>query len=77
MVWLNSAGLKKKIKDKLTAINDLRLARDLKIPTLMTSLATQLYRAAASAGYSEKDISAMANFFGAFVGINFSGSPTS
>ncbi len=55
----------------------LQVARDLKTPTIMTSLATQLYRAAASAGFSENDISAMANFFGSFVGINFSGSPAS
>lgn len=55
----------------------LQVARDLKTPTIMTSLATQLYRAAASAGYSEKDISAMANFFGSFVGVNFSSSSSS
>lgn len=50
----------------------LQVARDLKTPTILTSLATQLYRAAAGAGFYENDISAMANFFGSFVGINFS-----
>ncbi len=42
----------------------LQVARDLKTPAIMTSLANQLYRAAGGAGYSEMDISAMANFFG-------------
>lgn len=55
----------------------LQLARDLKTPAIMTSLATQLYQAATSAGFSDNDISAMANFFGSFVGINFSSSSIS
>ena len=42
---------------------------------LMSSFATQLYRAAATAGYAKKDISAMANFFGSFVGIDFNAPP--
>ncbi len=50
----------------------LQVAREEKTSAIMTGLATQLYRTAASAGYGEKDISAMANFLGSFVGINFS-----
>lgn len=49
----------------------LQIARGLKISAIMTSLATELYRTAANAGYSEKDISAMANFLGSFAGIDF------
>jgi 3-hydroxyisobutyrate dehydrogenase-like beta-hydroxyacid dehydrogenase len=49
----------------------LQVARDLKTSALMTGLATQIYRAGASAGYAAKDISAMANFLGSFVGLDF------
>ena len=49
----------------------LQVAKDLKTSALMTGLATQMYRAGASAGYAEKDISAMVNFLGSFVGLDF------
>lgn len=34
----------------------LQVARDLKIPAIMNSLAMQLYRAAGSAGFSDKEL---------------------
>jgi 2-hydroxymethylglutarate dehydrogenase len=49
----------------------LQVAKDLKTSAMLTGLATQMYRAGASAGYSEKDISAMVNFWGSFVGLDF------
>jgi 2-hydroxymethylglutarate dehydrogenase len=49
----------------------LQVAKDLKTSAMLTGLATQMYRAGASAGYAEKDISAMVNFLGAFVGLDF------
>jgi 2-hydroxymethylglutarate dehydrogenase len=50
----------------------LRLAKEKKTPTILTGLAMQLYRAGAGAGYAQKDISSMVNFFGSFVGLDFS-----
>jgi 3-hydroxyisobutyrate dehydrogenase-like beta-hydroxyacid dehydrogenase len=49
----------------------LQMGREMNHSLLLSGFATQLYRAAAAAGYAKKDISAMANFFGAFVGIDF------
>lgn len=49
----------------------LQTGREMNHSLLMSGLATQLYRAAAAAGYAKKDISAMANFFGSFFGIDF------
>jgi len=49
----------------------LQVAKDFKTSAILTGLATQMYRAGASAGYSEKDISAMVNFLGSFVGLDF------
>ena len=49
----------------------LQVGREMNHSLLLSSFATQLYRAAATAGYAKKDISAMANFFGSFVGIDF------
>lgn len=52
----------------------LQMGREMNQSMLLSALATQLYRAAAAAGYAKKDISAMANFFGSFVGIDFTSS---
>jgi 3-hydroxyisobutyrate dehydrogenase-like beta-hydroxyacid dehydrogenase len=49
----------------------LQMGREMNNSMLLSALAAQLYRAAATAGYAKKDISAMANFFGSFVGIDF------
>jgi 2-hydroxymethylglutarate dehydrogenase len=49
----------------------LQMGREMNNSMLLSALAAQLYRAAANAGYAKKDISAMANFFGSFVGIDF------
>lgn len=49
----------------------LQMGRELNNPMLLSAFAAQLYRAAATTGYAKKDISAMANFFGSFVGIDF------
>jgi 3-hydroxyisobutyrate dehydrogenase-like beta-hydroxyacid dehydrogenase len=49
----------------------LQTGREINHPMLLSAFAAQLYRAAATAGYAKKDISAMANFFGSFVGIDF------
>jgi 2-hydroxymethylglutarate dehydrogenase len=49
----------------------LQLAKEEKVSMLFTALATELYRAGTSAGYAGKDISAMCNFLGSFVGIDF------
>jgi 3-hydroxyisobutyrate dehydrogenase-like beta-hydroxyacid dehydrogenase len=49
----------------------LQMGRELNHSMLLSAFAAQLYRAAATAGYAKKDISAMANFFGSFVGIDF------
>jgi 3-hydroxyisobutyrate dehydrogenase-like beta-hydroxyacid dehydrogenase len=53
----------------------LQMGREMNNSMLVSSFATQLYRAAATAGYAKKDISAMANFFGSFVGIDFTAPP--
>lgn len=49
----------------------LQMGREMNHSMLLSSFAVQLYRAAATAGYAKNDISAMANFFGSFVGIDF------
>jgi len=49
-----------------------QLAKEEKVPMLFTALATELYRAGNNAGYASKDISALCNFPGSFVGIDFS-----
>ena len=49
----------------------LQMGREMNNSMMLSALAAQLYRAAANAGYAKKDISAMANFFGSFVGIDF------
>ncbi len=51
----------------------LQVAKELNTSAILTGLATQMYRAGASAGYAKKDISAMVNFLGSFVDLNFSG----
>ena len=51
----------------------LAIAKEERMSMVMTGLATQLYRAGASAGYAAQDISAMSNFLGGFAGITFSG----
>ena len=53
----------------------LQMGREMNNSMLLSALAAQLYRAAATAGYAKKDISAMANFFGSFVGIDFTAPP--
>ncbi len=50
----------------------LQAAREMKTPMMFTGLATQVYRAASASGYGSKDTSAMANFLGSFVGVDFS-----
>lgn len=47
------------------------MAKELKAPAILTGLASQLYRAAASSGYAQKDMSSMSNFLGSFVGVGF------
>ncbi len=49
----------------------LQIGREMNHSLLLSGFAAQLYRAAAAVGYAKKDISAMANFFGSFVGIDF------
>jgi len=49
----------------------LQMGREMNHSLLLSAFAAQLYRAAATAGYAKKDISAMANFFGSFVGVDF------
>jgi 3-hydroxyisobutyrate dehydrogenase-like beta-hydroxyacid dehydrogenase len=49
----------------------LQVAKDLNTPAMLTGLGIQIYRAGASAGYAKKDISAMVNFLGSFVGLDF------
>ena len=49
----------------------LQMGREMNNAMLLSSFAAQLYRAAATAGFAKKDISAMANFFGSFVGVDF------
>jgi 2-hydroxymethylglutarate dehydrogenase len=49
----------------------LQIGREMNISLMLSGLATQMYRAGATAGYAKKDISSMANFLGSFVGIDF------
>ena len=49
----------------------LQIGRELNTSMILSGLAAQMYRAGAGAGYAKKDISAMANFLGSFVGIDF------
>ncbi len=49
----------------------LEIGRELNNAMPLSAFATQLYRAASTAGFAKKDISAMANFFGGFAGIDF------
>jgi 2-hydroxymethylglutarate dehydrogenase len=50
----------------------LQVAKENNTSVMLTGFATQMYRAAATAGYATKDISAMVNFLGSFVDLNFS-----
>lgn len=56
------------IKDLDIALD---IARQEKMGLLLTGMATQLYRAAASDGFAGKDISSMVDFLGSFVGVRF------
>jgi 3-hydroxyisobutyrate dehydrogenase-like beta-hydroxyacid dehydrogenase len=49
----------------------LQVAKELNTPTMLTGLGIQMYRAGSGAGYAMKDISAMVNFLGSFVGLDF------
>ena len=49
----------------------LQVGKEMNTSLMLTGLGTQLYRAGASAGYAAKDISAMVNFLGSFVGLDF------
>ena len=49
----------------------MQTAKELATPMMLAGIATQLYRAASAGGYGSKDTSAMANFFGSFVGVDF------
>ena len=49
----------------------LQMAKDLNTSAMLTGLSVQMYRAGASAGYAAQDISAMVNFLGSFVGLDF------
>jgi 2-hydroxymethylglutarate dehydrogenase len=49
----------------------LQVAKELNTSMMLTGLSAQMYRAGASAGYARKDISAMVNFLGSFVGLDF------
>jgi len=49
----------------------LQVAKEQNISMMLTGLGIQMYRAGSSAGYAKKDISAMVNFLGSFVGLNF------
>jgi 3-hydroxyisobutyrate dehydrogenase-like beta-hydroxyacid dehydrogenase len=49
----------------------LQAAKEMKTPMMLTGISTQVYRAASAGGLGAKDISAMANFLGSFVGIDF------
>jgi len=49
----------------------LQVAKELNTSMMLTGLGAQMYRAGASAGYARKDISAMVNFLGSFVGLDF------
>ena len=45
----------------------LQVAKTHKAPIMLTGIGTQLYRAGAGSGYSDKDISSMVHFFSAFM----------
>jgi 3-hydroxyisobutyrate dehydrogenase-like beta-hydroxyacid dehydrogenase len=49
----------------------LQVAKELNTSMMLTGLGAQMYRAGASAGYARQDISAMVNFLGSFVGLDF------
>jgi len=49
----------------------LQVAKEMNTSLILTGLGVQMYRAGASAGYATQDISAMVNFLGSFVGLNF------
>jgi hypothetical protein len=38
---------------------------------MLTGTANKIYRAASARAFGSKDVSAMANFFGSFVGVDF------
>ena len=50
----------------------LQAAKEMGTPLMLTGMATQVYPAASASGFGSRDISAMANFLGSFVGIDFS-----
>jgi len=50
----------------------LQAAKEMGTPLMLTGMATQVYRAASASGFGSRDISAMANFLGSFVGVDFS-----
>ncbi|MDI6726228.1 MAG: NAD-binding protein [Smithellaceae bacterium] len=45
--------------------------REMNISLMLSTLAAQIYRTGANAGYAGQDISAMANFLGSFAGVDF------
>jgi 3-hydroxyisobutyrate dehydrogenase-like beta-hydroxyacid dehydrogenase len=49
----------------------LQTAKEIATPMMLTGIANQIYRAASASGFGSKDVSAMANFFGSFVGVEF------
>lgn len=49
----------------------LQVAKEQNISMMLAGLGIQMYRAGSSAGYAKKDISAMVNFLGSFVGLDF------
>jgi 3-hydroxyisobutyrate dehydrogenase-like beta-hydroxyacid dehydrogenase len=51
----------------------LQTAKEIATPMMLTGIANQIYRAASASGFGSKDVSAMANFFGSFVRVEFTG----
>jgi 3-hydroxyisobutyrate dehydrogenase-like beta-hydroxyacid dehydrogenase len=49
----------------------MEMARQLQAPALLLSLGTQLYRAAASTGFGQKDTSSMVQFLSSLGGVDF------
>jgi 3-hydroxyisobutyrate dehydrogenase-like beta-hydroxyacid dehydrogenase len=49
----------------------LQTAKENTTPMMLTGIANQVYRAASASGLGSKDVSSMANFFGSFVGVDF------
>ena len=49
----------------------MEMARQLQAPALISSLGTQLYRAAARSGYGQKDTSSMVQFLSSLGGVDF------